>query len=115
MRAILFAKATVTSLTGRRSRIPLVHPPTTLFLWGSVNHRRGTEDKQPADFPVARFGDPTQAGLPAGGILSWHQAAKCRALLNRPTSTTVAAISDAVIGPTPGIVARRHAVSSCRA
>jgi len=43
------------------------------------------------------------------------QAAKCRALLNTPMSTTVAAIKDAVIGPMPGIVARRRAVSSCRA
>ena len=33
------------------------------------------------------------------------------ALLNKPLSTTVAAISDAVIGPTPGIVARQRAVS----
>ena len=43
------------------------------------------------------------------------QAAKCRALLNMPISPTVAAISDAVMGPIPGIVARRRAVSSCRA
>jgi hypothetical protein len=32
-----------------------------------------------------------------------------------PMSPTVAAIRDAVIGPMPGIVARRRAVSSCRA
>jgi hypothetical protein len=43
------------------------------------------------------------------------QAANCRAVLNRLISTTVATISDAVIGPMPGIVARRRAVSSCRA
>jgi len=42
-------------------------------------------------------------------------AAKCRALWNRPMSATVAAIRDAVIGPMPGTVARRRAVSSCRA
>ena len=42
-------------------------------------------------------------------------AAKCRALLNALMSATVATISDAVIGPTPGIVAMRRAVSSCRA
>src|SRR5882757_2365745 len=36
------------------------------------------------------------------------QAANCRALVNRPISTTVAATSDAVIGPIPGIVARRR-------
>src|SRR6476659_7211134 len=34
------------------------------------------------------------------------QAAKCRALLNMPISPTVAAISDALMGPIPGIVAR---------
>ena len=42
-------------------------------MWGSVNHRRGTEDQQPADLPVARFGDPTKPGLSASGILSRHQ------------------------------------------
>src|SRR5271168_3507582 len=35
MRAILFAKATVTSLTGRRSRIPLVQTPAALFQCGA--------------------------------------------------------------------------------
>ena len=49
-------------------------PDHAIPLWGSVNHRRSTEDKQLADLPVARFGDPTKAGLPAGGKLSWHQA-----------------------------------------
>ena len=43
------------------------------------------------------------------------QAAKCRALWNTPMSATVAAIRDEVIGPMPGIVAKRRAVSSCRA
>jgi hypothetical protein len=52
---------------------PRPHPNDAIPLWGSVNHRRGTEDQQPADLPVARFGDPTKAGLPAGGILSRHQ------------------------------------------
>jgi len=41
MRAILFASATVTSLTGRRSRIALVQTPAALFQgvsksWGSL-------------------------------------------------------------------------------
>ena len=40
-------------------------------LGGSMNHRRGAEDQQLSDLPVARFGDPTKAGLAAGGILSW--------------------------------------------
>ncbi len=40
------------------------------------------------------------------------QAAKCRAVLSKLISTTVAAISDAVIGPMPGIVARRLLVAS---
>src|ERR1700704_1997292 len=35
MRAILFASATVTSLTGRRARIPLVQAPAALFHWGA--------------------------------------------------------------------------------
>jgi hypothetical protein len=35
--------------------------------------------------------------------------------LNRLISTTVAAISEAVIGPIPGIVARRRAIASLRA
>jgi hypothetical protein len=44
--------------------------------------------------------------------MSKEDAAKCRALLNRPMSAIVAAISDAVIGPTPEIAARRGAVRS---
>ena len=43
------------------------------------------------------------------------QAANCRAVLNRLMSPTVAAISDAVIEPIPGIVASQRAVSSVRA
>jgi hypothetical protein len=43
------------------------------------------------------------------------QAANCRALLNTLMSATITAIRDAVIGPAPGIVARRRAVASCRA
>ena len=75
MRAILFARATVTSLTGRRSKIPSgPHPDNAIPLRSSVNHRRGTEHQQPAYLPIARFGDPTKAGLAAGGILSRHQA-----------------------------------------
>jgi hypothetical protein len=44
--------------------------------------------------------------------MSKEEAAKWRALLNRPMSATAAAVSGAVIGPTPGIVARRGAVRS---
>jgi hypothetical protein len=35
---------------------------------------QGAEEKQLADLLIARFGDPTKAGLPAGGIRSGHQA-----------------------------------------
>jgi hypothetical protein len=44
--------------------------------------------------------------------MSKEDAANCRALLNRPMLAIVAAISDAAIGPTPGIAARRGAVRS---
>ena len=48
--------------------------PAALFQCASpVDHRRGPEDQQPADLPIARLGDPTKAGLPAGGMLSRHQ------------------------------------------
>src|SRR4051812_20472007 len=70
-------------------------------------------------FPVLD-GDRFVVETDDAGVEYWRgtrpsQAAKCRALLNTLMSATVAAISDAVIGPMPGIVARRRAVSSPRA
>jgi hypothetical protein len=53
------------------------------------------------DFPPVEYCRGTRPSL----------AAKCRALLNRPMWTAVAAISGAMIGPTPGIVAGRRRVA----
>jgi hypothetical protein len=106
MRAILFASATVTSLTGRRPRIFLSQVPTVLFHPSA----RWTIDVAPSTgslrisrlpvlvirprrvFPPVEFYPGTRPS----------QAANCRAVLNREISPTVAAISDAVIGPIPG-------------
>src|SRR3979411_2983718 len=114
MRAILFASATVTSLTGRRARIPLVQAPAALFHWGArytIEVAPRTSNLRICRLPALvirprRFFPPVEycRGTRAG------TAAKRRALLNTPMSVTVAAIKDAVTGPIPGIVARRRAV-----
>ena len=115
MRAILFASATVTSLTGRRSSADLVHAPSEVFHLSA----RKTIDVAPrtsilriSELPAlvirpSRFFPPVE--FCRGTKPS--QAAKCRALLNKPMSLTVAAMSDAVIGPTPGMVASLRATS----
>src|SRR6201996_8951415 len=106
MRAILLASATVTSRAGRRCRMSLSQAPAALC--------------QPSACPSIAVAPNTSSLrislLPALVIRPrwvWpavefcrgtrpSQAANCRAVLNRLMSTTVAAISEAVIGPIPG-------------
>ena len=110
MRAILFASATVTSLTGRRSRIFLSQAPTALFhpsaRW-TIEVAPSTSSLRISRLPVLVI-RPRRVFPPVEFCPGTRpsQAANCRAVLNREISPTVAAISDAVIGPMPGIVAR---------
>src|ERR1035437_9489740 len=105
MRAILFARATVTSLKGRRPCIALVQAPTALFHCEArevIEVAPSTSNRRISRLPdlVIR---PRRVFPPVEycrGTRPSH-AAKCRAVLNKLMSTTVAAISDAVIGPTP--------------
>src|SRR5215213_1966598 len=120
MRAILFASATVASRTGRRSRSPRVHAPAALFHRAArytIDVAPSTSNRRISRLPALVI-RPRRVLPPVECCLgtSPSQAAKCRALLKATMpSPTVAATGDAVIGPMPGIVARRRAVSSCRA
>src|SRR5438270_13971550 len=117
MRAILFASATVASRTGRRASSPRVHAPAAL----SHCAARYTIDVAPSTGRVRISRSPAFVIRPRRVLppvercrgTSPSQAAKWRALRKaRMLPPTVAAISEAVIGPMPGTVARRRAVSS---
>src|SRR6185312_6702486 len=115
MRAILFASATVTSLTGRRSSADLVHAPSELFQLTArktIEVAPKTSILRISELPTLvirprRFFPPVECYRGTKP----SQAANCRALPNKLMSLTVAAMSDAVIGPTPGMVASRRATS----
>src|SRR3954464_6047182 len=120
MRAILLARATVTCRTGRRSSSPRTHAPAALFHCSA----RYTIEVAPSTSKVRICRLPVLVILPRRvlpPLECWRgtnpsQAAKWRALLKLPmVSPTVAGIGEAVIDPMPGIVARRRAVSLCRA
>ncbi len=120
MRASLFASATVTSRTGRRASTPRTHRPALL----SQRVARQTIEVAPSTSSLRisalpAFVIPPRRVLPPVECCRGtrpSQAAKCRARLKAPMwSPTVAAIREAVIGPMPGIVARRRAVASWRA
>src|SRR3954451_1314137 len=120
MRAILFASATVTSRTGRRSNSPRAHAPAAPFHCAA----RYTIDVAPSTSRVRISRLPALVIRPRRVLPPVErcrgtrpsQAAKCRALRNAPMlPPTVAATSEAVIGPMPGTVAKRRAVSSPRA
>jgi hypothetical protein len=74
------ARHIVRECHGRQSDRPAFENPSdpqagrAIPLRSAVDHRSGTQNQQLPYFPVARFGDPAKPGLPAGGMLSWHQA-----------------------------------------
>src|SRR3954451_13565377 len=120
MRASLFASATVTSRTGRRASTPRTHRPALL----SQHVARQTMEVAPSTSSLRisalpAFVIPPKRVLPPVECCRGtrpSQAAKRWALRKAPTwSPTVAAIREAVIGPMPGIEARRRAVASWRA
>src|SRR3954452_24374371 len=120
MRAFLLARATVTCRTGCRSSSPRTHLPAAL----SQCAARYTIEVAPSTSKVRICPFPALVILPRRVLppleccrgTSPSQAAKCRALLKLPMpSPTVAVIREAVIGPTPGIVASLRATSCCRA
>src|SRR5215213_5567292 len=103
MRAILFASATVTSRTGRRSSSPRTHAPAALFhcparyTIGVAPSTRSLRISRLPAFVIRprRVLPPVECWLGTRP----SQAAKCRALLKFPMpSPTVAASSEAVIG-----------------
>src|SRR4051794_10153953 len=106
MRAILLANATVTSLTGRRCRISLSQAPSALCQPSarpSIDVAPSTSSLRVSLLPALVI-RPRRVLPPVEFCRGTKpsQAANCRAVLNRLISTTVATISDAVIGPIPG-------------
>jgi hypothetical protein len=76
--------------------------------------RHRPDDQQPPDIGLAGLRDPAEPFLAAGGSLAGarpSQAAKSRPRRNCSISGAKASTASAVIGPTPGIVCRRRAVS----
>src|SRR3712207_557318 len=117
MRAILLARATVTCRTERRSSSPRTHAPAALLHCSA----RYTIEVAPSTSKVRICRLPALVIRPRWvlpPLECWRgtnpsQAAKWRALGKVPiVSPTVAASSEAVIGPMPGIVARRRAARS---
>src|SRR3712207_9186980 len=107
MRAILFASATVTSRTGRRSSSSRTHAPAALFHCAA----RCTIEVAPSTSRVRISRLPAlvirpRRVLPPGE--GWRgtspgQAGECRALLKGPMpSPTVGGIIEAGGGPVPG-------------
>src|SRR5437764_6145494 len=109
MRAVLFARATATTRLGRRRRSPITQGSalvaferSRLALAPLISRRR--------KYRLPRFEMPPRRALPpvecCRGTRPSH-AANSRALANPLGSTTIAAIAVAMIGPMPGIVAKR--------
>ncbi len=75
---------------------------------GETNHAGGADDQEPTDRAVAGLGDPAEPVFAPAGVLPGHQAQPSRQVATRlegRRAVTVAARTDAVIGPTPGMVA----------
>lgn len=82
-----------------------------------AHHRSRADDQQLADGPVACLLMPPSRPLPPelwGSGVSLSHAANGRPEQNIDAPGTAAAITNAIIGPMPGIVASRRLVSSAR-
>ena len=74
MRAILLARATVTSMRGLRASIRASHEPAAApRLAGPADHRAGAEDQQSPDGPLAHLRDGPELLLAAGRLLQRRQ------------------------------------------
>src|SRR6187397_1568267 len=109
MRAVLFANATATTRLGRRRRSPITHGSalvaferSRLALAPLISSRRKYWLPR-LDMPPNRFLPPVEFWR---GTRPSH-AANSRPLRNPLGSTTVAAMAVAMIGPMPGMLARR--------
>src|SRR3954471_5145869 len=109
MRAVLFANATATTKLGRRRRNPITHGSalvaferSRLALAPLISSRRKYWLPR-LDMPPSRVLPPVEF---CRGTRPSH-AANSRPLRNAIGSTTVAAIAVAIIGPIPGMVAKR--------
>src|SRR5438045_2258065 len=109
MRAVLLASATATTRLGRRWRSPITHGSalvaferSRLALAPLISSRR--------KYWLPRLDMPPRRCLPPVEFCRGtrpSQAANSRPLRNPLGSATLAAIAVAMIGPMPGIVARR--------
>ena len=116
MRATLLAIATATTFGGRRSMSPI--QPRRLHATAAPRppqHRVSADDEEPAQVGVAALGDAAQPLLAAARVLARDQSDPGRELAAGPElgrrRGTVAAISVALIGPMPGMLARRRLTS----
>src|SRR6185436_1944311 len=109
MRAVLFANATATTRLGRRRRSPITHGSalvaferSRLALAPLIRSRRKYWLPR-LDMPPNRFLPPVEF---CRGTRPSH-AANSRPLRKPLGSATIAAIAVAIMGPMPGIVAKR--------
>ena len=72
-RAILLAKATVTSIFGLRASICASQDPAGAPRRGLPDHRAGPEDQQAANGPLSSFRDGAELLLSASRFLEWRQ------------------------------------------
>jgi|SRR6516162_4682841 len=72
-RAILLAKATVTSIFGLRASICASQDPAGAPRRGLPDHRAGPEDQQAANGPLSPFRDGAEPLLSASRFLEWRQ------------------------------------------
>src|SRR3954453_2309955 len=109
MRAVLFAIATATTMLGRRRRKPITHGSALVALERSrlalaplMSNRRKYWLPR-LDIPPRRLLPPVEF---CRGTKPSH-AANSRPLRKPLGSATIAAIAVAMMGPMPGIVAKR--------
>lgn len=95
-------------------RPPFEKAPDPLLQWrsptGITHHANCANEQKASDIAITLLGDPAEPLFAAGGVLSRRQTkprAKWRPERKAFGSGTVAAMAVAVIGPIPGMVARR--------
>ena len=73
MRASLLVSATETSRNGfLASSFPDPVGKAGRLVLRVAHHGRGADDQQAPEVAIALFGDATEAGLAAGGLLLWR-------------------------------------------
>ena len=117
MRAVLLARATVTSMRGLRASIRASQEPSAAPRRPAAPPR-WRRDQQAADGPLAHLRDGPELLLAPGRFCSGvspSQAAKSRPARKASAAGASATMAAAVIGPMPGMVISRRAIGSALA